>query len=131
MGSLNKIIGMLPGVPKELRNAEIDDKELGRVEAMIRSMTVEERRNPGLINGSRRLRIANGSGTSTSGVNALLGEVREMQKVMKGLMPGGVKRKPKKGNKKGKGGGRVTPKGGAKAVAPAPPRPELKLPGLN
>ena len=65
MGPLTNLIGMIPGVPKELRNTEIDDKELGRVEAMIRSMTIEERRKPDLIDGSRRLRIANGSGTST------------------------------------------------------------------
>src|SRR5256885_7605843 len=62
MGPLQGIIGMLPGVPKELKKAEIDDREVARVEAMIRSMTPEERRNPQIINGSRRLRIANGSG---------------------------------------------------------------------
>src|SRR3954454_4406662 len=54
MGPLTNLIGMIPGVPKELRNTEIDDKELGRVEAMIKSMTIEERRKPDLINGSRR-----------------------------------------------------------------------------
>src|SRR5690606_37260082 len=70
MGPLQGIIGMLPGVPKELKNADIDDGELNRVEAIIRSMTLEERRKPDLINGSRRQRIANGSGTSVSQVNA-------------------------------------------------------------
>jgi signal recognition particle subunit SRP54 len=56
------LLGMMPGMPKELKNAEIDDKELARVEAIIRSMTPEERANPELIDGSRRTRIANGSG---------------------------------------------------------------------
>jgi signal recognition particle subunit SRP54 len=83
MGPLNSIIGMMPGVPKELKNAEVGDKELGRVEAMIRSMTPEERRRPELINGSRRLRIANGSGTSTSEVNLLLKQFKDVQKMMK------------------------------------------------
>ncbi len=55
MGPLQNVLGMLPGMPKEVRNAEIDDKDLGRIEAIIRSMTVEERRKPELINGSRRM----------------------------------------------------------------------------
>jgi len=126
MGPLTNLIGMIPGVPKELRNTEIDDKELGRVEAMIKSMTIEERRKPDLINGSRRLRIANGSGTSTSDVNALLQQFKEMQKMMKSF---GVT--PKRKGKKGKKGGRVTPKGGPKAAQPQLPKAEFKLPGLN
>src|SRR5581483_10855753 len=72
MGPLQNLIGMLPGVPKELKKAEIDDSEIGRIEAIIRSMTPEERREPQMINGSRRLRIANGSGMSTTEVNQLL-----------------------------------------------------------
>jgi signal recognition particle subunit SRP54 len=126
MGPLTNLIGMIPGVPKEIRNTEIDDKELGRVEAMIRSMTIEERREPDRINGSRRLRIANGSGTSTSDVNALLQQFKEMQKMMKSF---GVT--PKKKAKKGKKGSRVTPKGGPKAAQPQLPKAEFKLPGLN
>src|SRR5436305_3195227 len=62
MGPLQNVLGMLPGMPKEIKNAEIDDKEIARVEAIIQSMTLEERRKPELINGSRRVRIANGSG---------------------------------------------------------------------
>ena len=62
MGPIQNVIGMLPGMPKEVRNAEIDDREIARIEAIIRSMTPEERRKPELINGSRRLRIAQGSG---------------------------------------------------------------------
>ncbi len=130
MGPLGGLIGMLPGVPKELRNADIDDKELGRVEAIIHSMTTEERRHPDLIDGSRRSRIATGSGTDPSEVNALLQQFREMQKMMKrfGATPGkGGNRRAKKGKK----GGRVTPKGGPKVAAPALPKAELKLPGLN
>jgi signal recognition particle subunit SRP54 len=98
MGPLQNIIGMLPGVPKELKNADIGEKELGRVEAIIRSMTTEERRKPDLINGSRKTRIANGSGTSTAEVNLLLKQFKDVSKMMKRF--GGV---AKQGNsKKGK-----------------------------
>ncbi len=136
MGPISGLIGMLPGVPKELRNQEIDDKELSRVEAMITSMTVEERRRPDIIDGSRRQRIAAGSGSNVAEVNALLEQFRQMQKVMRGM--GFGPKKPKKG-KKGKKGGRVTPKGGnprargAGPVVPGLPDPaagEFKLPGL-
>ncbi|HEX9968864.1 MAG TPA: signal recognition particle protein [Acidimicrobiales bacterium] len=104
MGPLQNIVGMLPGVPKEMKNANIDDRELARVEAIIRSMTLEERRNPEAINGSRRLRIANGSGVTTSEVNLLLKQFKEMQRMMKGF--GGLAMRSK--GKKGKKGGRVT-----------------------
>src|SRR4051795_7006877 len=83
MGPLQNLIGMLPGVPKELKKAEIDDREIARIEAIIRSMTPDERRNPQVINGSRRLRIANGSGSNTSEVNQLLKQFKEVQKMMK------------------------------------------------
>ena len=83
MGPLSGIIGMLPGVPKELKDADIGEKELGRVEAIIRSMTPEERRRPDVINGSRRQRIASGSGTSTSEVNLLLKQFKDVAKMMK------------------------------------------------
>jgi signal recognition particle subunit SRP54 len=110
MGPLQGIIGMLPGIPKELKNANIDDRELGRVEAIIRSMTPTERQNPDSINGSRRLRIANGSGSTTSEVNLLLKQFKEAQKMMNAMGLGRVmaKKKAKKGKK---GGGRTTPKG--------------------
>jgi signal recognition particle subunit SRP54 len=104
MGPLQNIIGMLPGVPKELKNAEIDDREVARIEAIIRSMTPAERNDPSLINGSRRMRIANGSGVSTSDVNALLKQFKEMQRMMRGFA-----KIPGMRNKKGKKGGRVTP----------------------
>src|SRR5438309_2503687 len=90
MGPLSGIVGMLPGVPKELKNANIDDREIARVEAIIRSMTPDERRDPDKINGSRRLRIANGSGATTSEVNLLLKQFKDVQKMMKGIgrLPG-------------------------------------------
>jgi len=94
MGPLSSVIGMIPGLPKEARNAEIHDDQLKRVEAIIRSMTLEERRKPDLVNGSRRLRIANGSGTTTAEVNALLKQFKDVQKMMKRM--GGL------GSKKGK-----------------------------
>ena len=94
MGSLSSLMAMMPGVPKELKNVNIDDGELRRVEAIICSMTTDERRTPDLINGSRRLRIANGSGTTTGEVNRLVKQFQEMQKLMKRM--GGL------GSKKGK-----------------------------
>lgn len=99
MGPLSGLMGMLPGVPKEIKNQEIDEGELNRVEAIIRSMTPSERANPDSINGGRRLRIANGSGVSTSEVNLLLKQFKEVQKMMKSLgrIPG------MKGKGKGKG----------------------------
>jgi signal recognition particle subunit SRP54 len=100
MGPLQNVLGMLPGMPKELKNAEIDDGEIARIEAIIRSMTPEERRKPEVINGSRRMRIAKGSGATTAEVNNLLKQFKQVQQMMKG-MPG-VGRKGKKG-KKGKG----------------------------
>ncbi|MFM7224721.1 MAG: signal recognition particle protein, partial [Actinomycetota bacterium] len=100
MGPLQNVLGMLPGMPKELKNAEIDDRELDRVEAIIRSMTLDERRRPEIINGSRRTRIARGSGTSPGEVNQLLKQFKQVQQMMRG-MPG-VGKKGKKG-KKGKG----------------------------
>jgi signal recognition particle subunit SRP54 len=105
MGPLTGILGMLPGLPKEMKNASIDDGQLGRVEAIIRSMTPGERRDPAIVNGSRRLRIANGSGSTTAEVNALLKQFKEMQKMMKGVGGGKASGKP---GKKGKRG-RVTP----------------------
>jgi signal recognition particle subunit SRP54 len=89
MGPLQNLVGMLPGIPKELKKAEIDDREIARVEAIIRSMTPEEREDPSIMNGSRRLRVANGSGTTTSDVNMLLKQFKDMQKMMKMIGRGG------------------------------------------
>jgi signal recognition particle subunit SRP54 len=94
MGPLQNIIGMLPGIPKELKNAQVDDRELGKVEAIIRSMTPAEREDPALINGSRRLRIARGSGTTTQDVNALLKQFKMVQQMMRQVAGGKRPRLP-------------------------------------
>ena len=96
MGSLSSMMGMLPGMPKELKNAQISDDMLKSTEAIIRSMTPDERRRPEIINGSRRSRIAKGSGTEVADVNRLVKQFAEMQKMMKRM--GGM------GGKLGKGG---------------------------
>ena len=83
MGPLGNLLGMMPGMPKELKGAEIGDDQLKPVEAIIRSMTLLERRKPEIINGSRRTRIANGSGTTVGDVNRLVKQFGEMQKMMK------------------------------------------------
>jgi signal recognition particle subunit SRP54 len=86
MGSLGGLMKLMPGMSKEMRQAagQIDDGEVARVEAIIRSMTPKERTDPSIIEGSRKMRIAKGSGTSTPEVNALLKQFKEMQKMMKG-----------------------------------------------
>jgi signal recognition particle subunit SRP54 len=88
MGSLRDLLGMLPGVDKALRGVEIDDKAFGRVEAIILSMTREERQQPRLLNGSRRKRIASGSGTSLQDVNRLIKQFEDMQKMMRNMTKG-------------------------------------------
>ena len=110
IGSIQNVLGMLPGMPKEVKNAELDDREIGRVEAIIRSMTPEERRKPELINGSRRSRIAKGSGTTTQEVNNLLKQFKQVQQMMK-TMPGAQRMMKKKGKKGKKGKGPKMPRG--------------------
>ena len=84
MGNLNQIMGMIPGVPRKmLQGMDLDDRQLSWTEAMINSMTLQERNNPQLINGRRRRRIAAGSGRSVQEVNQLLKQFTEMQKMMK------------------------------------------------
>ena len=83
MGPLKNVIAMLPGVPKELKDADIDDGEINRIEAIICSMTAEERENPSIINGSRRARIARGSGVTIQDVNGLLKQFKQVQQMMK------------------------------------------------
>jgi signal recognition particle subunit SRP54 len=91
MGPISQLMGMIPGLNKLPANAEVDDKSLIRVEAIIQSMTKKERHNPNLLNGNRRKRIALGSGTSVQEVNKVLKQFLEMQKMMKmvsrGKMP--------------------------------------------
>ena len=113
MGPLQGMLGMLPGVPKEVKNAKIEEKDVAKIEAIICSMTPSERDEPNLIDGSRRLRIANGSGTSATEVNNLLRQFKEMQKLMRsmpmGKMLGGGARQKRGGSRNKKKGGRVTP----------------------
>jgi signal recognition particle subunit SRP54 len=118
MGPISGLLGMMPGMPKELKNAKIGDDELKPVEAIIRSMTLEERRKPEIINGSRRNRIAVGSGTSIAQVNQLVKQFGEMQRMMKQMGGAMGLGKSKKG-KKGKKGGRVGGGGGFGGGVPA------------
>jgi signal recognition particle subunit SRP54 len=90
MGSLSSLIGMIPGIGSQIKNAKIDDKALGKVEAIINSMTAEERKTPKLLNGNRRKRIARGSGTSIQDVNRLMKQFSEMQKMMSMINRKGV-----------------------------------------
>jgi signal recognition particle subunit SRP54 len=94
MGPIQNILGMLPGMPKELKNAELDDREIARVEAIICSMTPAERREPSIINGSRRVRIARGSGVTTQDVNGLLKQFKMVQQMMRGAAKGKMPRLP-------------------------------------
>jgi signal recognition particle subunit SRP54 len=128
MGSLGGLMSMIPGVPKELKNANISDDDLKPIEAIIRSMTMEERTFPKLINGSRRARIAAGSGTQIGDVNRLVKQFDEMQKMMRkmgvlGAKAGG-KGKTGKTNKKGK-------KGGSKLPMNLPPGFKLEEGGMD
>jgi len=103
MGPLSGIMGMLPGMPKEMKDAQIGDDQVKLTEAIIRSMTPDERRTPDIINGSRRTRIASGSGAQVADVNKLIKQFTEMQKMMKKM--GGLA-KPQ--GKQGKGKNKVS-----------------------
>jgi signal recognition particle subunit SRP54 len=92
MGPLSQVLGMLPGMNRIPSDVKVDDNALVRIEAMIQSMTREERVRPSIINGSRRRRIAIGSGTTVQEVNRLLKQFEDMQKMMKRLTKSGVKR---------------------------------------
>lgn len=95
MGSMTDILGMIPGMGSlrgKFNPKDIDENQMDRVEAIIHSMTMFERENPTSINGSRRLRIANGSGTTTTQVNQLLNQFKQMQKMMKKMSGPGGKR---------------------------------------
>jgi len=88
MGSMKSLISMLPGVGKELKDVDVDEQQMKRVEAIILSMTPRERKLPHVIDGSRRQRIANGSGTTVQQVNQLLTARKQMQKMMKQFSKG-------------------------------------------
>ncbi len=140
MGPIGNLLGMMPGIPKEVRDVEIEDKQVDRLEAIIRSMTLEERANPQMIDASRRGRIAKGSGMKPQDVSSLVTQFNEMQKMMKkfGMSPQKAKSKSRKGKKsKKRRGGRTTSKGPAPMADPTVLMNEsidelssLRLPGL-
>ncbi len=126
MGPIGNLLGMLPGAG-QMKDAlaAVDDKQLDRVQAIIRGMTRAERDNPKIINASRRLRIANGSGVQVSEVNQLVDRFFEAKKMMAAMgrqmgMPGARRANNKKGGKKGKKGGR----------GPTPPKARGGFPGM-
>ncbi|HEY2551413.1 MAG TPA: signal recognition particle protein [Streptosporangiaceae bacterium] len=131
MGPIGNLLGMLPGAAQNREAlSQISDKDLDRAAAIVSSMTVEERRSPKMINGSRRARIARGSGVTVGEVNNLIVRFLEGQKMMRQMMGGlglpgmrrGGQKAKAKGKKKGKGGGRPagrTPGQEAPAGAPA------------
>ncbi len=113
MGSMKKMLGMLPGMGQMKQQLEnFDDKEIDRTEAIIRSMTPGERRNPKILNGSRRLRIARGSGMTVTDVNQLVQRFDQAAKMMKTVARGGVPSIPGMGSLGGKPG--ASAKRGAK-----------------
>ena len=85
---MSKIMAMMPGIPAEIKNAEIDEKAIDRIEAIINSMTSKERRDVSILNASRRKRIATGSGTEVSEVNKVVNQYEQMRKVMKDMLNG-------------------------------------------
>ena len=93
MGSLKSILSMLPGMDKQLRDVDIDDRQLLRIEAIIKSMTKKEREKPDIINASRRKRIAAGSGMRVEDVNKLLRQYEQMKKMFKQMNTKGGKRR--------------------------------------
>ena len=92
MGNMKDLMGMIPGMGKAMKNIDIDDDAFKHIEAMINSMTLQERQNPDVINGSRRKRIASGSGRTVQDVNNLLKQFTEMRKMMKMMQSGGGRR---------------------------------------
>ena len=143
MGNLRSILGMMPGMPKELRGADIDESRIGRITGMIHSMTPAERAEPDIIDASRRQRIAAGSGCRPADVKALVDQFKQMRSAMRGLGGLGGRRgaaAPRPGSSRQAGrsnrkssaskrrgtGGRTTPKG------PVPiSKVPLTLPGLE
>ncbi|MBI1851477.1 MAG: signal recognition particle protein [Planctomycetes bacterium] len=109
MGKMKDILSMIPGLGSQLKGVDVDDKDIGRIEAIVQSMTITERLHPELFNGSRRKRVAQGSGTSVEAVNQLLRDfqqMRKMMKQMKGMMGGklGRAKMAQFAKLKGKGG---------------------------
>lgn len=132
MGPISNILGMMPGMGQmKDQMADLDDKHLDRVTAIIRSMTPQERSTPKVINGSRRVRIANGSGTTVTDVNQLLDRFAEAQKMMKQMggmmgMPGRRKAtKSPKSKRKGKKGKKVQQQSNRRRTGGVPGMPQL------
>lgn len=100
MGPLDELINMIPGANKMrgMKNVQVDEKQIAQIEAIIQSMTIEERQNPSIMNKSRKQRVAKGSGTNVSQVNRLLKQFNEMKKIMKQMT------NMQKGKKRGRGG---------------------------
>jgi signal recognition particle subunit SRP54 len=88
LGPLQNLLGMIPGLGNELRGVKVDEREFDRVQEIILSMTPQERRHPELIKGSRRLRIAKGSGTNVQAVKALIKQFEQMRKLMRQVSQG-------------------------------------------
>lgn len=99
MGSLKSILSMLPGMDKQLRDVDIDDRQMLRIEAIIKSMTAKEREKPDIINASRKRRIAAGSGMRVEDVNKLLNQYEQMRKMFRQMNTKGGKRKMMRGMK--------------------------------
>ena len=99
MGSLKSILSMLPGMDKQLRDVDIDDRQMLRIEAIIKSMTAKEREKPDIINASRKRRIAAGSGMKVEDVNKLLNQYDQMRKMFRQMNTKGGKRKMMRGMK--------------------------------
>ena len=117
LGSMKSILGMLPGVSGKIKDADIDESQFGRIEAIITSMTKAERAKPSIINPSRKKRIAAGSGSKVEDVNRLLKQFDQMQQMMKKFTGGNSKMSLRKARKNlagmnfdkltGKGGGNI------------------------
>ena len=134
LGPIGNLLGMLPGAAQNREMlSQVSDKDLDRAAAIVNSMTIEERRNPKILNGSRRLRIANGAGVSVGEVNSLVVRFLDGQKMMRQMMGGmagmpgmpGMRRggQKAKSKKKGKGGGRparAADRSGGRPDAPGP-----------
>jgi signal recognition particle subunit SRP54 len=99
MGPVKSLISMIPGLGNELKDVDVDEQELGRIEAIILSMTPHERRLPHVIDGSRRQRIAKGSGTTVQQVNQLLGARKQLQKMMRQMGKGKIPALPVAGKR--------------------------------
>jgi signal recognition particle subunit SRP54 len=125
MGSMGGLMKLMPGMSKEMRQAagEIDDGEVNKVEAIVCSMTPAEKDEVSLIDGSRRSRIARGSGTTIQDVNTLLKQFKEMQKMMKGMASGNMPNLPGMPSM----GGRAARKLAAQAAGPGGAGPEFDM----